>query len=148
MYLYSLLWGALPHPTSFIKRDLLTRLGGYNESYRIMSDWCFLEAVVVQNCSYRTLNVLLSKFNCFGISSTSSATETEKTWECIRNRFPRIMEDYIPYEDEAVYNVLLWTHEKTFLRKLMLFPFKLINQCLKLRNRLGKRIGVYPINKK
>ena len=146
--LFTFMGGSLPHPTSFIKRELLNRLGGYNESYRIMSDWCFfLEAVVIQNCSYKTLDLLLSKFNCFGISSTSSAVETEKAWEYIRNRFPRIMEDYIPYEDEAVYNVLLWTHEKKFLRKLMLLPFKFINRCLKLRNRLGKRMGIYPMKK-
>lgn len=146
--LFTFMGGSLPHPTSFIKRELQNRLGGYNESYRIMSDWCFfLEAVVVQNCSYRTLNVLLSKFNCFGISSTSSAIETEKAREYIRSRFPRIIEDYIPYEDEAVYNVLSWAHERTFLRKLLVFPFKVINRLFKLRNRLGKRMGVFSMNK-
>lgn len=146
--LFTFMGGSLPHPTSFIKRELLNRLGGYNESYRIMSDWCFfLEAVVVQNCSYRTLNVLLSKFNCFGISSTSSAIETEKAREYIRSRFPRIIEDYIPYEDEAVYNVLSWAHERTFLRKLLVFPFKVINRLFKLRNRLGIRMGVFSMNK-
>lgn len=146
--LFTFMGGSLPHPTSFIKRELLNRLGGYNESYRIMSDWCFfLDAVVVQNCSYRTLNVLLSKFNCFGISSTSSVIETEKTKEYMMTKFPRIIEDYIPYEDEAVYNVLSWAHERTFLRKLLVFPFKVINRLFKLRNRLGKRMGVFSMNK-
>lgn len=143
--LFTFMGGSLPHPTSFIKRELLNRLGGYNESYRIMSDWCFfLEAVVIQNCSYKTLDLLLSKFNCFGISSTSSVIETEKSKEYIRNKFPRIMEDYIPYEDEAVYNVLSWAHERTFLRNLLVLPFKVINRLLKLRNRLGRKMGVYP----
>ncbi len=145
--LFSFIGGSLPHPTSFIKRNLLNRIGGYNESYRIMSDWCFfLEAVIVQHCSYRTLDVLLTKFNCFGISSTSSSKESQSAYAYLYSRFPRIMEDYIPYEDEAVYNVLSWAHEKTFLRKLLVLPFKIINRLLKLRNRLGKKIGVYPRN--
>ena len=146
--LFTFMGGSLPHPTSFIKRELLNRLGGYNESYRIMSDWCFfLEAVIVQQCSYRTLDILLSKFNCFGISSTSSIIETAKSKEYIRDKFPRIMEDYIPYEDEAVYNVLSWVHDKSVLRKIIVFPFKVINRLLKLRNRLGKRMGIYPQNR-
>lgn len=146
--LFTFMGGSLPHPTSFIKRELLNRLGGYNESYRIMSDWCFfLEAVIVKQCSYRTLDILLSKFNCFGISSTSSIIETAKSKEYIRDKFPRIMEDYIPYEDEAVYNVLLWVHDKSVLRKIIVFPLKVINRLLKLRNRLGKRMGIYPQNR-
>lgn len=96
---------------------------------------------------YRTLNVLLSKFNCFGVSSTSSAVETEKAWDYIRNRFPRIMEDYIPYEDEAVYNVLSWVHDKRFFRNFLVFPFKVINRLLKFRNRLGTKMGVFSMNK-
>ena len=133
--------GSLPHPSTFIKRNILEELGGYNESYRIMSDWCFfLEALIRKQCSYRVLDFLLSKFNCFGISSTSKFDNSE---EYIRTLFPRIMEDYIPYEDEAVYNVLLWIHEKRFLRKIFVFPFKLINRIFKLRNRLSRRTEIY-----
>lgn len=140
--LFTFFNGSLPHPSTFIKRELLNSLGGYNESYRIMSDWCFfLEALIVQQCSYRTLDVLLSKFNCFGISSTSSVDDSTKY---IEDRFPRIMDDYIPYEDEAVFNVLYWAHNHSLIRKVVVFPFKIINRVLGLRNRLNKRTGVYP----
>lgn len=143
--LFTFVGGSLPHPTTFIKRNILERLGGYSESYRIMSDWCFfLEAMIIQQCSYRTLDILLTKFNCFGISSTSSIIETKKSQEYIRNKFPRIMEDYLPFEDEAVYNVLVWVHEYKFIRRVLVFPFKIINRLFKLRNRLERKIGVYP----
>lgn len=143
--LFTFVRGSLPHPTSFIRRELLNRLGGYDETNRIMSDWCFfLEAMIVQQCSYRTLDVLLTKFNCYGISSTSSIIETKKSQEYIRNKFPRIMEDYLPFEDEAVYNVLVWVHEYKFIRRVLVFPFKIINRLFKLRNRLERKIGVYP----
>ena len=98
--LFTFTCGSLPHPTSFIKRDLLNSLGGYNEQYRIISDWCFfLDAIIIHNSSYKTLDIVLSKFNCFGISSTSSNKEKEKQREYIKNKFPRIIEDYSPYED-------------------------------------------------
>lgn len=143
--LFTFIGGSLPHPTTFIKKEMLEKLGGYNESYRIMSDWCFfLEAMIIQQCSYRTLDILLTKFNCFGISSTSSIIETKKSQEYIRNKFPRIMEDYLPFEDEAVYNVLVWLHEYKFIRRVLVFPFKIINRLFKLRNRLERKIGVYP----
>lgn len=143
--LFTFVGGSLPHPTTFIKRNILERLGGYNESYRIMSDWCFfLEAMIIQQCSYRTLDILLTKFNCYGISSTSSIIETKESQEYIRNKFPRIMEDYLPFEDEAVYNVLVWVHEYKLIRRVLVFPFKIINRLFKLRNRLERKIGVYP----
>lgn len=146
--LFTFIGGSLPHPTSFIKRSLLNRLEGYNESYRIMSDWCFfLDAMIIHQCSYRTLDVLLTRFNCYGISSTSSIQETAKAYDYLRNKFPRIIDDYIPYEEEAVYNVLLWVRGHRILNNIIIFPFKIVNRILKLRNRLGKRIGVYSQNK-
>ena len=141
--LFTFIGGSLPHPTTFIKRGLINRLGGYKEEYRIMSDWCFfLDAMIIHKSSYRTLDVVLSKFNCFGISSTSSCTETAKTTIYLKERFPRILEDYAPYKDEAVYNVLQWMQTHHIIKKIILFPFKILNRLLKLRNKLGSRIGV------
>ena len=142
--LYTFCGGSLPHPTTFIKRDLLNRLGGYNESYRIMSDWCFfLDATIKYQCSYRSLDLLLSKFNCYGISSTQSSQEGTKAINYLHSGFPRIIDDYIPYENEAVYNVFLWIKDKTLLKHIIVFPFKVINRIFKLRNRLGIRMGIY-----
>lgn len=145
--LFTFMGGSLPHPTTFIKRELINRIGGYREEYRIMSDWCFfLDAMIIHNSSYRTLDIVLSKFNCFGISSTSSCTETAKTTIYLKERFPRILEDYAPYKDEAVYNVLQWMQTHTIIKKIIVFPFKILNRLLKLRNKLGKRTGIHPQN--
>lgn len=140
--LFTFTCGSLPHPTSFIKRELLNSLGGYNEQYRIISDWCFfLDAMIIHNSSYKTLDIVLTKFNCFGISSSNN--EKEKQKEYIKDKFPRIIEDYSPYEDEAVYNVLTWAHNNKFIRNILVFPFKVINRIFKLRNRLSHRMGIY-----
>lgn len=143
--LFTFIGGSLPHPTTFIKRELLNRLGGYNESYRIMSDWCFfLDSMIKYQCSYKTLDVLLTKFNCYGISSTSSIIETGKAIRYLEDNYPRIMEDYLPFEDEAVYNVLMWARKYRIFKKCIVLPFKIINRLFKLRNRLGKKISIYP----
>lgn len=145
--LFTFIGGSLPHPTTFIKRELINRLGGYREEYRIMSDWCFfLDAMITHNCSYRTLDIILSKFNCFGISTTSAYTETAKTEIYLKERFPRVLEDYTPYKDEAVYNVLQWMQTHSIIKKIIVFPFKVLNRLLKLRNKLGKRAGIHPQN--
>ena len=136
--------GSLPHPSTFIKRKLLEEIGGYKESYRIVSDWCFfLEAMIIRNCNYRTIDIVLSKFNCFGISSTNKQKRIDETNDYLTQKFPKIMVDYTPFEDEAVYNVMRWAHSHSILRNIIVFPFKVINRLLKLRNKLGVRGKVY-----
>ena len=136
--------GSLPHPSTFIKRNILEELGGYNESYRIVSDWCFfLDALITRNCTYQTVDIVLSKFNCFGISSLSGKKSSDEMKTYLNLKFPTLIKDYLPYEDEAVYNVMLWVQSHSIFKKMLLFPFKVINRLLKLRNRLGIRVGVY-----
>lgn len=136
--------GSLPHPSTFIKRTLLEELGGYNESYRIVSDWCFfLDALIIRNCSYQTVDIVLSKFNCFGVSSLSGKKSSDEMKKYLNLKFPTIIKDYLPYEDEAVYNVMQWIQSHFIFKTMLLFPFKVINRLLKLRNRLCIRVGVY-----
>lgn len=144
--LFTFLRGSLPHPTSFIKRELLLRLGGYNESYRIISDWCFfVDATIINSCSYRTLDLVLTKFNSYGISTNSGSLESDKRREYLYRRFPKIVNDYIPYDDEAVYNVFIWLQSHKFIKRIIIFPFKVLNRILRLRNRLSRRMGVFYI---
>ena len=62
----------LPHPSSFINRKLFELYGGYNESYKIVSDWeKWIVFISVNKCSYKYVNILCSDFNMNGISSTN-----------------------------------------------------------------------------
>lgn len=136
--------GSLPHPSTFIKRDILIKLGGYNESYKLISDWCFfLDSLIAHNCSYRTIDMVISRYNCFGLSVTKGHIEAQASLDYIKEQFPRIYDDYIPYKDESVYNVLLWVQDYKILKSILIFPFKIINRILRLRNRQGKRMRVF-----
>lgn len=52
---------SLGHQTTFIRRNLHTVVGLYDENYRIVSDWkFFMQAVCKYNASYEYLAVLIS----------------------------------------------------------------------------------------
>jgi glycosyltransferase involved in cell wall biosynthesis len=141
--LFTFINGSLPHPGTFIRRELLNKLGGYNENYRIISDWCFfVDALIVQNCSYKYYDITVSKFNCFGISSTSSSTEDVQKVQFLRNRFPKMADDYDLFNEESVFNSFCWLKYHPIIKVIIVFPFKILNRILHLRNRLKKRIIV------
>lgn len=78
---------SLPHPSTFIKKEILVEAGLYDESYKIISDWkFFIDAVCKKNCSYLYVNEDLTSFNLFGISSKDE-TKIEMYQE--RNKFLR-----------------------------------------------------------
>ena len=142
--LYTFVGGSLPHPSTFIKKDLLDKLGGYIEKYKIISDWCFfIDALLIERCSYSTLPITTTKFNCYGISSTNTSLDINACQEFLYERFGRIMDDYASLEDEAICNCLYWlTSKKGTMKKIMSTPFKVFNHIINGRNCLSRRIGI------
>lgn len=68
-----LFFGFLPHPTTFIKKELFTTVGLYDEDFEIISDWkFFILALFKHNCSYKKINETLSTFYADGISSAGN----------------------------------------------------------------------------
>jgi len=87
--------GSLPHPATFIRTELL-RNNPYDESLRIVSDWkFFLQEIIINNCSYKIVDTIVSDFDCEGISSMNRdlcSTERDKV---LKSLFPeRILLDY------------------------------------------------------
>lgn len=85
---------ALPHPSTFIKKELLEKAGLYNENYRIVSDWIFFtDAVCKLNCTYRVIPDTVSVYNLEGISSNSENQRKIRLAkdEYIEQNFPKAM---------------------------------------------------------
>jgi glycosyltransferase involved in cell wall biosynthesis len=60
----------LPHPATFIRASLFNKLGMYDESFKIVSDWkFFLESICKFNCSYIRIDETLTTFYLDGLSS-------------------------------------------------------------------------------
>lgn len=70
------------HPSSFIKRELFLKYGGYDESLKIVSDWKFFFICLIQySCSYQKWERCITNFNTDGISENpqySSLLESER----------------------------------------------------------------------
>ena len=61
---------SLPHPASFIKRELFFKYFMYNESLKIISDWEFFIYVICKmNESYKHIDFTIADFDDGGISS-------------------------------------------------------------------------------
>ena len=62
--LLSLYNHSIPHNAAFIRRELLIK-HPYDENLRIVSDWkFFVEALIMDNCSYRTIDAVIAEFDC------------------------------------------------------------------------------------
>lgn len=70
----------LPHPASFIKREVLVDYGYYNENNKIVSDWSFfMDAICLRGCSYKYIRECISTFFIDGVSSLSENKAIIKT---------------------------------------------------------------------
>lgn len=87
---------SLPHPASFIKKDLFERYFYYNENLKIVSDWeFFIYCICKQNESYKYINIVVSDFDNAGISSNTenlSKIIAERR-KVLQNHFPLFIGD-------------------------------------------------------
>lgn len=62
--------GSLPHPSTFIKKELFEKVGYYDENLKIVSDWkFFMTAILNYKCSSKKVDQVLTKFYKDGIST-------------------------------------------------------------------------------
>lgn len=139
--------GSMLHPATLIGRHIFNEVGGYIESYRIISDWCFfVDAMVVRACSYYVeKGIIVASFNTNGISSTDHGEKRSKAQqEFLESRFKRILCDYNPLADECVSNVSLWlsNSKPSILKTIIRFEMRVINSILKLRSKLDRRTNI------
>lgn len=119
---YNVLEGSLPHPASFIKRQLFDN-SLYTESYRIVSDWEFwIKKIIMEGVSYKHISLTISRFDTTGISSNSQRCNEER--ELVLQRlFPRM-----------IYSELMSWYE---IKSQPCFPlFKEISKTKKFQRRI------------
>lgn len=60
----------LPHPATFIRKGVFEKIGMYDESLEIVSDWkFFIQSICKFNCSYKRIDKTLTTFYLDGICS-------------------------------------------------------------------------------
>jgi hypothetical protein len=62
----------LPHQATFMRREIFQRLGGFDESFRIVADYeLFVRAARLQRASFRYIPICISIYDETGISATA-----------------------------------------------------------------------------
>ena len=86
---------AIDHQASFIRREVALR-HPYDEKYRIVSDWkFFIEALVLDNCSFYYTDIVVVNVDMEGISNTNFELDKKEREAVLKELFPeRILEDY------------------------------------------------------
>lgn len=117
------LLGCLPHPSSFIRRDLF-RVHPYDERYEIGGDWeFFLFHLIQKNVTYQRIEVDITAFDTNGISSVSIGRSDEEkilAQSAISSILkPRVLADYNKYlgKDDVYYHLFSCIY-KSRLRKV------------------------------
>lgn len=85
---------SLWHSNTFIKKELLCKWGGYNENYRIVSDWeFFLKAIFIGNCSISFFTDRISENEPWGISVKQMKLHMEERKKVEQELFGRFSLD-------------------------------------------------------
>lgn len=88
----------VPHPTSFIKRELLMSCNGYAQHYRIISDWLFTVQVFLRGHVFQHVPITVSDFYTDGISSTQHAIAAAEKKAVFENELSFLQQDWIWYQ--------------------------------------------------
>ena len=86
---------AVDHQASFIKREVALR-HPYDENYRIVSDWkFFIEALVMDNCSFCYTDTIVVDVDMGGISNNNDKLDRKERDAVLHELLPnRILDDY------------------------------------------------------
>ncbi|HOO18975.1 MAG TPA: glycosyltransferase family 2 protein [Paludibacteraceae bacterium] len=91
----------VPHPSTFIKRELLLKSGKFNEDLKIIGDWeFFLRTLTIEHASWTKINAIISSFVTDGLSSSKEnqvIIEKEKE-KVLKTLFPMFIKDFKNYE--------------------------------------------------
>ena len=137
----------LPHQATFIRTNVLKQIR-YDESFRIVSDWKFwIEALIVYNHTYKSVNVPVTLFDAEGISLTNKSLDAIEREEVLNSFFPlKIIEDYERFEygstnEEILYIAVQKSKFRRFIYTLIVSFFKLAS--IHKKNHWVKRLPLF-----
>lgn len=105
---------SIPHPASFIRKELFTKYGYYNTKLKLVSDWeFFFLAVCKFNCSVKHIPFFVSVYNLVGLSRKSGTLPQEERKLVIDMHFHALKKKY----------------EKTLkVEKILLIPLRVLKK--------------------
>lgn len=130
--------GTIHHTgNALIRRDGFEKWGLYDEDLRIVSDWkWFLTTIGLGDATTRYIDVLISVFDCNGISSINNNLCEAEREMVLKDLVPaRILNDYMVFHqlDDQLYEQELQIRSSKAYRlgSFLLKPFKLLKGTTK-----------------
>lgn len=103
---------SLPHPATFIKKDLFERVFLFNENFKIVSDWEFLICAICKfNVTYKHIDIVISDFDACGVSNDANNRPVilKERNEVLHKHFPLFLDD-----SESLYKMNKYFHLNRF----------------------------------
>lgn len=121
--------GSMAHQASFIKKSLFDDYGFYREDLKIMSDWEFsLKTIIFGRASVEPIDVLISDYNCDGMSSDSrnkAIIEKERRQVFFDLHLNHIVPDYAERDNVITkQEAMLWAWNKKCFRRPIEFVYR------------------------
>jgi glycosyltransferase involved in cell wall biosynthesis len=122
---------SLTHPSTFIKKELFKKVGLYDESLKIVSDWkFFIEALFIHRCTYKKIDTTLSTFYLDGISSRENfSNERRKVLQELYSGFITDYEEMVTHKatlNTKRFQMLTSIENVTVARKIVTVMLKVI----------------------
>ncbi len=86
----------IPHQSTLIRRETLLRLGGYDEQYKIISDWAFvMKGLFKYDLTISRIPLYIAVYDTNGISSSADKSfQWQERADFLQREFPLFMPDY------------------------------------------------------
>ncbi len=124
----TLYYKAIPHTSSFIKRDIISsRL--YNEGLEIVSDWEFFLECALKGLQFTHINIFVTYYDSSGISSSNRHKVLKEREDVIERLVPRsIQKDMelldkqnVAFADGQLAEIDTIRHKNSFLHRVVTF---------------------------
>lgn len=86
----------IPHQSTLLRREALLRLGGYDEQYKIISDWAFvMKGLFKYDLTIARIPQYIAVYDTSGISSNvNKSFQWQERADFLHKEFPFFMPDY------------------------------------------------------
>lgn len=110
----------LPHQATFINKNLLDQIGGFDLKYKVVADWAFwYEAIITNNSTYLFIEHFISYMESDGIPSDINKCRKEMAYFLITHKTNMTENDWIKIIEHAEKSYLYKRASKRKISKLL-----------------------------
>jgi len=95
-------YDTLPHQAAFINRNIITRVGSYDESLKVCADWkFFIDAVCRYNATLGYVNKIITVYDYTGVSSDPQNLDwvNKEKYQVFEQHYQRYLPDYLELDE-------------------------------------------------